>query len=61
VPPDPRPLRGRIDDDRTDRPDWVTLAEKIKTDDLAIAGFGHYSENRGVPNEGTDALYSDLH
>jgi hypothetical protein len=48
------PLHGRINDNWTDRPDWVTLAEKIKADNLAVAGFGYYSENRRI--EGADAL-----
>jgi hypothetical protein len=61
LPPDPVPLYGRIDDDWTDRSDGVALAEKIKADNLAIASFGYYSENRGVPDKITDALRGDLH
>jgi hypothetical protein len=39
-PPYPVTLRSRIDDDRANRPDRVTLAEKIETDDCAVIAFG---------------------
>lgn len=39
-------LRHRINDDRTNRADRVTLAEKIETDNSAVASFGHHSDDR---------------
>lgn len=37
-------LRHRINDDRTNRADRVTLAEK--TDNPAVASFGYHSDDR---------------
>jgi hypothetical protein len=54
-------LRGWIDDDWANCPDRVTFAEKIEPDDATIGCFGHYPENRGVSDEGLDALRCDLH
>ena len=61
LPPDPVPLRGRINDNRTDCSDRVTLAEKIEPDNSAVAGFGYHPENRGVSDETTDALRCDFY
>jgi hypothetical protein len=62
-PPDPALLNGRIDDNGTDRSDWVALAEKIESDDpaAAIAGFGDYREHCWMTDETGDASRGDRH
>jgi hypothetical protein len=54
-------VHSRIDHDRTDRPDRVTLAEKIETNDPSVAEFGHHPKHHWVPDETADALPSSIH
>jgi hypothetical protein len=58
--PDSARLYRRIDDNRADRADRVSLAEKIETYDPGVA-FGHHSEHRRVSYETGHALRCYFH
>ena len=58
-PPEPKPLRGGVDNDRPDRANGIALAQEIEPDDPACR-LGDHAEHRRMADEGGDAARRDV-